>query len=230
MLNRCVNQEEIIDDLKFSHPILLQNLNEMELLNRKLGYNKTLIKGINKVYEKCREDFYTRNIRFTDLGCGSGDSLRLIQDWALTKKINLDLHGIDGNAYVIDYARGMSSSYPEIKYQLGNILNFEDIGGRHDIVTLNNLCHHFTDNSIIEILQHLHKNTSLAIIINDIHRHPLAYLGIKLLTRLLSFSYLGKNDAPLSVLRAFCKDDLCNILKAAKIDTFEVNWTWPFRW
>ena len=48
--------------------------------------------------------------------------------------------------------------------------------------------------------------------INDLHRHPLAYHSIRILTSLFSKSYLVKNDAPLSVLRGFKKKELEDLL------------------
>lgn len=65
---------------------------------------------------------------------------------------------------------------------------------------------------------------------NDIHRHPLAYHSIKLLTDLFSQSAMVKFDAPLSVLRAFSKNELNDILQRAGITDFSLNWKWAFRW
>jgi hypothetical protein len=63
-----------------------------------------------------------------------------------------------------------------------------------------------------------------------LQRHPLAYYSIKILTRLFSKSYLVKNDAPLSVLRGFHKKELVNILQAANIASFSIEWRNAFRW
>lgn len=230
MRSRCTDKEELIDDLGFSNPVLMRNLKEMESLNHWLGYNRTLINGINTIYERYRDDFHATNLRIADVGCGGGDSLRCIHDWMVKKCINMDLLGIDGNAFAVDYARTLSSTYPAIRYKLMNILSHMNLGDRYDIVTLNNFCHHFSDTDIAGILKYLHSRTRMAIIINDIHRHPLAYFGIKFLTKLFKFSYLAKHDAPLSVLRAFRKSDLLNILSLANIEIFEINWTFPFRW
>lgn len=230
MLNRCIDKEEIIDNLEFADTVLIKNLKEMAFLNRWLGYNKTLTNAINAIYEKYREDFHARNIRIADLGCGSGDSLRYLHDWMVKKQINMDLLGIDGNAFVVDFARNTSLAYPKIRYQLMDVakpMNFEE---NYDILILSNFCHHFSDSEIAGILKYLYNCTQMAIIINDIHRHPLAYLGIKILTNLFNFSRLAKHDAPLSVLRAFSESDLRNILNSAKISVFEIHWTWPFRW
>jgi hypothetical protein len=63
-----------------------------------------------------------------------------------------------------------------------------------------------------------------------LHRHPVAYYSIKALTNLFSGSYLVKNDAPLSVLRAFRKKELQNLLLAAGIKNYSLRWKWAFRW
>jgi hypothetical protein len=39
-----------------------------------------------------------------------------------------------------------------------------------------------------------------------------------------------KNDAPLSVLRAFSRDDLNTILTNAGIKNYQIRWRWAFRW
>ncbi len=39
-----------------------------------------------------------------------------------------------------------------------------------------------------------------------------------------------KFDAPLSVLRAFKKEELENILTDATISKFKIDWKWAFRW
>jgi hypothetical protein len=76
----------------------------------------------------------------------------------------------------------------------------------------------------------LKHQAQLAIIINDIHRHPLAYYSIKWLTYFFSRSYLVKNDAPLSVLRAFRRSELKNLFKAAGFLRYQLRWQWAFRW
>jgi hypothetical protein len=78
--------------------------------------------------------------------------------------------------------------------------------------------------------QQLYRQANQAVIINDLHRHPLAYYSIKWITRLFSGSYLVKNDAPLSVLRAFRKPELEEILDKCNIKKYALRWQWAFRW
>jgi len=68
------------------------------------------------------------------------------------------------------------------------------------------------------------------VVINDLHRHPLAYYSIKYLTQLFGGSRLVQNDAPLSVARAFSRADWQRLLAQASITQYELRWCWAFRW
>jgi len=74
------------------------------------------------------------------------------------------------------------------------------------------------------------KVQSEKVIINDLHRHFLAYYSIKWITRFFSKSPMVQNDACLSVWRAFTKNDWEEILKLAEIQSYNLVWRWAFRW
>jgi hypothetical protein len=99
-----------------------------------------------------------------------------------------------------------------------------------DIAVATLFFHHFTDNQLVGILRRLHNQVRLGIVINDLHRHPLAYYAIKLLTKFFSKSTMVKYDAPLSVLRGFSKKELVRILEQAGITHYTIKWKWAFRW
>ncbi len=74
------------------------------------------------------------------------------------------------------------------------------------------------------------ENAKLGFFINDLQRHPLAYYSIKYITKFFSKSYLVKNDAPLSVLRGFKKDEWKGIFEKAGIINYSIQWKWAFRY
>jgi hypothetical protein len=76
----------------------------------------------------------------------------------------------------------------------------------------------------------LKKQTRLAVVINDLHRHPFAYYSILWLTHFFSKSFMVKNDAKLSVLRGFKKKELEALLKASGYSNYSIQWKWAFRW
>lgn len=98
-----------------------------------------------------------------------------------------------------------------------------------DIIFSSLFCHHFTDEELIEIIKWMHENSLSGFMINDLHRHPLAYYSIKLLTSIFSRSYLVKNDAPLSVLRGFRKKEWRNLFASVGINDESISWHWAFR-
>jgi 2-polyprenyl-3-methyl-5-hydroxy-6-metoxy-1,4-benzoquinol methylase len=223
MFKQRSTQKEIIDDLHFSSPLLIDNLKEMEKINHWLRFNKTLLMGLEKV----KKTYALLKLTLADLGCGSGDTLRCINDWASRKNLSVELHGIDGNAFVVEHAKKASLSYPNIQYLHRNI--FRD-NSQYDIVTLNNFCHHFTNDELILLLKSLTQQANIAILIHDLHRHFLAYWGFLCLTKFFRFSPITKHDGALSVKRGFVKADLVSLLNKANIDSYTIQWLWPFRW
>lgn len=230
MFKKRCEQLELMDDLALSSDALIKNLDELSYVNRWLGGKRALLTAVNKIYQKYHH-YFKRNVpSLVDIGCGSGDLLRSLQCWSQRKRCNIALNGIDANAFTLRYAEEKSKHYPEIRYEAGNIFSSAFTEQRFDIVTLNSVCHHFTDTELSALLQQLRAQTNLAIIINDFHRHWLAYYSIICLTRLLPCSYLIKYDAPLSVLRAFRKRELIELLATVPDVRVQIRWKWAFRW
>jgi 2-polyprenyl-3-methyl-5-hydroxy-6-metoxy-1,4-benzoquinol methylase len=139
------------------------------------------------------------------------------------------LTGFDANPSIIEYAKSHSATFSNISLQSVNVFSEAFQKQKFDIVLSTLFMHHFTDEELILLLSSL-KQQAEYIIINDIHRHPLAYHSIKLLTQLFSRSAMVKYDAPLSVIRSFTKNELRNILHKAGITSFSLTWKWAFRW
>ena len=68
--------------------------------------------------------------------------------------------------------------------------------------------------------------------INDLHRHPIPYYFIKWLTFLLPVNRLIKNDAAVSVARAFKEEELWHLIDEAGIERnrVKIKWFFPFRY
>jgi predicted nuclease with RNAse H fold len=80
------------------------------------------------------------------------------------------------------------------------------------------------------MFRQLHRQAGIAVIINDLHRHWFAYYSIKYMTAAFSGSRLVKNDAPLSVRRAFRREELQQLLQQAGVANYSLRWMWAFRW
>ncbi len=230
MFNRRAEKQELMDDLSLNNDELRKNLDELEIYNKWLGSKKSLIHALNIISEKYSQHLSNNKIVIADLCCGGGDLLRAVDQWAKSKNLTVELVGIDANPFMIEYATLKSGNYPNIHYKVINIFSHEFSTMRFDIVCINSSCHHFSDEDLVNLFKGLKEQTKLAIIINDLQRHWFSYYAIKLITKLFNISYLAKHDAPLSVLRAFRKNELANILKLANLQSFRIKWAWAFRW
>ena len=216
-----------MDDLTLASDDLRRNLDELEVVNTWLGGYAPLLDALDRL----RPHFPAgRPLRLADLGSGGGDTLRQVARWARRRRLPVQLVGIDANRFMLDYAAAKSQPYPEIGYQQADIFSPEFASQQFDIVTASLFCHHFRDEQLAPMLRQWQQQATLAVVINDLHRHPLAYYSIRWLTRLFRGSYLVQNDAPLSVARAFTRPDWQRLLAAAGISRYTLRWRWAFRW
>jgi len=218
-------EPEIMDDLAFEGQVIFQTLRELDFINRWLGGNAVTQQAVKKVWKKTN-----KSLVIVDLGCGSGEMLRLIARDAEREKRKTQLVGIDANPHIVAYAQAQSPQFSNIHFEAVNIFSPAFQTQTFDVVIATLFLHHFTDDVLVTLLASLKKQTSQAIIVNDIHRHPLAYYSIRWLTSLFSKSSMVKYDAPLSVMRAFRRNELTAILAKAGIGHYELKWKWAFRW
>jgi len=218
---------EIMDDLEFHDDVVFQTLRELDFINQWLGGNAVTLSAVEKVWKEIPKE---KPVSIADLGCGSGEMLRLIAKKASYQNKKVQLTGIDANPHIVDYAINHSSDFPNIKFEALNIFSNEFQSHNSDIVIATLFLHHFSDDELVKLFESLKSQVKTAIIVNDIHRHPFAYYSIKWLTSLFSKSSMVKFDAPLSVLRAFKRKELKSILEKAGIKNYRLRWKWAFRW
>ena len=219
-------EKEIMDDLDCSGPVLEQTLRELKTINRLLGGNGVTNRGLSQVVQRFPQDHYS----LVDLGCGGGDMIAVMQAWASKKHIPIQFIGVDANANTIDLAKERQKALPEVHWQVANVFDSTFLEQQVDIATCTLFTHHFTDEELVQLFQGLKRKVRLAIVINDLHRHPLAYYSIKWLTRWFSKSPMVQNDAALSVLRSFKRRDWNSIFEEAGLGKVEIHWRWAFRW
>ena len=217
-----------MDDLEGTGPDWHQALRELKVINTYLGGNKVSIQGLKQLLKKA--PVRPEPLIVADIGCGGGDMLQLLADWGRKNRVPMRLYGIDANPHIIAYAKRNTAAYPEIDYLAADIFSEEFTKQQFDIVNCTLFTHHFSDEQLVRMLRSLLRQARLGLVINDLHRHPLAYYSIKLLTRLASRSHMVKHDAPVSVLRSFLRKDWQRILQSAGVQHYRIRWKWAFRW
>ena len=219
-------EKELMDDLNCSGGELHQTLRELKTINRWLGGNYVTTSGLEKIFRNYPQDSYA----VADIGCGGGDMIRVMDDWAKNQGKTVDFTGIDANRNIIELAAVRLADLPKVTWRVQNVFETGFSTEKVDISTCTLFTHHFTDSELVELLKFLREKSRLGIVINDLNRHPLAYYSIKWLTGIFSKSKMVQNDACLSVLRSFSRSDWERVLRAAQIEKFNISWHWAFRW
>jgi ubiquinone/menaquinone biosynthesis C-methylase UbiE len=216
-------EKELLDREGIPFADIEQNMRELDFINTWLGGHRISVLGLKRLLGG------RRRIRICEIGCGGGDNLRVLSRYCLRRGIEAEVIGIDLNEHCIAVARDnwegrnadwIHSDYREVVFERR----------RPDIIFSSLFCHHFTDGELVQMIRWMDRNAAAGWYVNDLHRHPIAYHSIRLMTKCWSRSYLVKNDAPLSVLRGFTRAEWKNILTQAGIGEYRLRWKWAFRW
>jgi 2-polyprenyl-3-methyl-5-hydroxy-6-metoxy-1,4-benzoquinol methylase len=216
-------QKELLDQNDIPFEDIALNMKELDFINTHLGGHSITIKGFKNLLRNRKE------ISVCEIGCGGGDNLTALHDFCKKKGIKTSFTGIDINKDCIAWAKA-NSKIENVDFIISDYKNVHFQENKPGIIFSSLFCHHFTETELIEMLVWMKSNSSLGFFINDLHRHPIAYYFIKIATQLFSKSYLVKNDAPISVLRGFKKNEWKDIFKKAGIKNYSIKWKWAFRY
>ena len=216
---------EIMDDLDMSGKTLINSLDQLANINKWLGGNKTTIDSLKTILKTNPKD---KMISIVDLGCGNGDMLRKVAHFGRKNGYKFDLLGIDANQATIDYAIQLSANFPEITYKKEDVLSKEFATHTYDIAMCTLFLHHFEDPIALDFIQTLLKNAKIGVVINDLHRHWLAYYLFKLLTSVFG-NEMTREDGLTSILKAFKRQDLDRFSKKINFKS-TITWRWAFRY
>jgi ubiquinone/menaquinone biosynthesis C-methylase UbiE len=215
-------QKEILDQKNIPFTDIALNMKELDWINSHLGGHSITIEGFRKLLGE------RKSISVCEIGCGGGDNLNALHKFCIRKNIKANFIGIDINEECIAFAKE-NSLIKNVEFIVSDYKNVNFGNKKPDIIFSSLFCHHFSDDKLIEMMKWMKENSNIGFFINDLHRHPVAYHFIKLATKKFSKSYLVKNDAPVSVLRGFKKDEWKYILKNVGIENYSIKWKWAFR-
>lgn len=213
-----------MDDLANQGPELERTLAEIELVNRALGGYGPSIEGLRRLMPAdCRE------LSVLDVGTGSGDIPRRLVQWGRRHGCRVRVTGIDLAETTIAMAQRESIGFDDLTFEVQNLFEIPD-ARRFDIVHAAATLHHFVGDEAQRALNKMFRLARFGVVVNDFHRHPLAWLGIKILTSVFSRSRLVRYDGPLSVLRSFTRADFHRMCDAEGLPAPEIVWRPMFRW
>ncbi|WP_272022077.1 methyltransferase domain-containing protein [Olleya namhaensis] len=216
--------EEIMDDLDYNGPILHDALDKLAKINQWLGGNIVTINGLKKALKNHNK---SEAITIIDLGCGGGDILREISLFGIKNNYNFKLIGIDANPHTVNYANSLSQKYDNVSFEAIDIFSDQFNNLEYDLVLTTLFLHHFKEDQLVSFLKPVLQKAKLGIVVNDLHRHKLAYYLFKLLCTTIKNKTIVE-DGLTSVLRGFKREELTTISEQINAN-YQIQWKWAFR-
>jgi SAM-dependent methyltransferase len=162
-------------------------------------------------------------VRILDVGCGYGDALRRVEQWAREGGVAVELTGVDLNPDTIAVATEASGPESAIKWVAGNVF---DCGGpvRPHLIVSSLFAHHLSDEDVVRFVRWMEMNAELGWFINDLSRAPIPYHLFRWFSKAAGLHPFVQHDGPVSFLRAFVPDDWRRLCAAAglKRDAIEI--------
>ena len=167
-----------------------------------------------------------------DLGCGGGlFLLHLSRSFPA-----MQFKGVDISSEAIILANKELQIWKK-KYLTNNVSfdlqvksDFELAENSVDVILTTLVCHHLSDDELIDFLKNSLKGSRRMVIIHDLHRHIIAQWLFGFLSPLLFRNRLITHDGLISIRRGFVRSEWQVLLKKAGIHNYELKWCFPFRW
>lgn len=212
------NEAELIDGANYELAEFVESLDDLRRVNRYLGGGRALAAHLFPLLQKAAAARGgAARLRLLDVGTGSADIPEMIVDWARRQGVAMEFVVLDLNEIAARQARAQTVAYPEIKVVRADAMQLPFAEGSFDFVLASLFLHHFETPAAARLLRSFAHVARVALIINDLRRHPLAYYAIKVLTRLFTRNRLVRNDAAVSVLRGFTDHDIAELEQAANL-------------
>lgn len=241
---RRSQQKEMMDFPDNPKEVLIGELRNLRILNRYLGGYRSVLSGLDRLVRERRLNCFS----LLDVGTGSGDIPARITNWAEQRGIKASIVGLEPELITARVAaiRTQRQLNPPLVPPLqrgdegdsrgGGITVVRGDGmappfraGSFDFVLASQLLHHFSEEKIVAQLRTWSRLARRAIIVSDLVRHPIAYHGIRLVTKLFTRNVMTRTDAPLSVKRAFTIAEWHELLRRAEIGPFQIFSIFPYR-
>jgi SAM-dependent methyltransferase len=166
-----------------------------------------------------------RLLTLLDIGCGYGDLLRAIRNWARRHGRPVRLIGVDLSERVIDVARSVTSNAEDIEYDAADIFSFAP-PAPIDFVVTSLVAHHLPDGMIERFLRWMETNAARGWMIYDLQRSIVPFYFIALAGPVLRLHPVVTYDGRISVARSLTRAEWEARLAAAGIPRSAVDLRW----
>ena len=220
-MDRLSDAPEYLDGPLDDGATIVGNLRDLRRANRLLGGVALSDWGVRLLLDGFR-DVQT----VLDVGTGGADIPLALLAAARRDSRELRVHATDSRAEILDAAR---AARPGIDRVDGLLLELVD-GTRlpypddsFDVVHTSLVVHHLEPDDAVVFLRELGRVARRGVVVNDLQRGRLAWVGAWLMGHLLTSNRFTRHDAPLSVRRAYTLAEMRALLDRAGLREIEAR-------
>ena len=217
-MDRLIDVEEHLDGPLDDPKALAGNLADLTRINRITGGASLSVRALLGLLPG--------GGTVLDVGTGAADiPVALLID-ARVRGIPLRVTATDSRQEVLDAALAVHPALAEIARLTlavadGRALPYPD--GAFDVVHTSMVLHHLSSDDAVRFLAELRRVARVGVVVNDLARGRLFWLGGWLLTHTLAPSRYTRHDGPLSVRRAFTVTEMRALLAEAGLTPTETR-------
>lgn len=211
-MRRVVDVEELLDGPLDDADVLRGNLRDLERVNRWLGGVRLSAHGIESLAGD-RE-----NLTVLDVGTGGADIPLAFVGRARSRARRWIVTGIDSRPEILAAAvarRPRLTATPDLELHLGDGRALPYPDASFDVVHTSLVTHHLSPDAVVTLLVEMRRVARLGVVVNDLVRSPIGWIGAWLLVHLLTRNAYTRHDAPLSVRRAYTRRELTALAASA---------------
>lgn len=214
------NQPELMDEkIEDSHE-LAENFRDIERVNGLLGGVSIILRHLPALMKGIPA---SRPVTILDLATGSADIPVAIVRWARGRNRKVAIVASDNSADILDLARTRTAAFPEIAVEQIDARSAPLPDDHVDIVLCSLALHHFDPDDAVRVLREMRRLGRAGFILNDLKRGRLGFAAAWIASRLTTRNRLTRNDAPLSVRRAYTPRELAGLLDRAGIPDVTIS-------
>ncbi len=213
-------QPELMDEKIEDVAELAENFRDIQRVNGLLGGTAIILRHLPTLMP---ERSARLPVSILDLATGSADIPVAIVRWARRQNRDVTIIASDASPEILDLARDQTAPYPEITVEQFDARSVSLPDNHVDIVLCSLSLHHFDPDSAVRVLGEMRRLGRNGFILNDLKRGRLGFAAAWIASRLTTRNRLTRNDAPLSVHRAYTPRELEGLLTRAGVEDARIS-------
>ncbi|MEO8230243.1 MAG: methyltransferase domain-containing protein [Chloroflexota bacterium] len=212
-MRRLADTPELLDGPLDDPVALADNLRDLRRFNRLFGGTRLSRQALGALVGD-----RTEPVTLLDIGTGGADIPAALVTRRSGDGRRLEVTAIDSRAEVLAAAvagRAELASLDGLRLALGDGRMLDDPDASQDVVHASLVLHHLEPDDAIRLLREMGRVAAVGVIVNDLARSRLAWVGAWLVGHVLTGNRLTRHDAPLSVRRAYTPAEMGSLMAEA---------------